>query len=65
MKICIITRQLEGHRPAILTVLKEPEHQVDNLESYFTDLAKGRIEDFVKEFVEFTKATFYTDIVEI
>ncbi len=65
MKICIIIRQLENNRPVTHTVIREPIHEVDNLESYFTQVAKDKIEDFKNQFVEFKKAVFYTDIVEI
>lgn len=65
MKICIIIRQLENHRPVVHAVIREPIHGVDNIESYFAQVARDKIEDFKNEFVVFGKIEFYTDIVEI
>lgn len=65
MKICIIIRQLENNRPVVHAVIREPIHEVDNLEGYFTQVAEDKIEDFKNEFVVFGKIEFYIDIVEI
>ena len=67
MRIAIIIRQLEGFDPVAHGIIKEHDspRDLDDIDGYLKSKANEKIEEFTKKFVEFNKARFYVQIMDI
>lgn len=67
MKIAVIIRQLAGHPPVAHAVIHEPSEMCSdfNVELYFEAEAEERITQFKKQYVEFEKADWYVNILDV
>jgi hypothetical protein len=67
-KVAILVRHLEPLRPVAMAIIKEPKNINmigEELDLYFEMQLSPIINKIKEEFIEFNRANFYIDILEI
>lgn len=65
--VAVVIRKLPQHRPVTSAVITEPEskNDIDDMEHYLVCMAQDHIRRFINQFVEFKRAEWYVDIINL
>lgn len=66
-KVCVVMRQLNGHRPVVSTVINSPPHSacINDIDSWLRLNAEMHKRQIIEEYCEFLNADWYVDIFDM